>query len=94
MEHEEDAVVLAVPLYVAFGNPGLVQQIGLGPVLASLGGESQYANDEQMDNQLRSTLFEVPAPGSDPRLCTGRGRPAFVLPRGRRPRGARHPARP
>jgi hypothetical protein len=75
VEQEDNAVVLAVPLDVAFGNPALVQQIGLGPVLASLGGESQYANDEQMDNQLRSTLFELPAPGSDPTLCTGADAP-------------------
>ena len=75
VEQEDDGVALDVPLSVAFGNPGLVQQIGLGPVLASLGAESQYANDEQMDNQLRSTLFEVPAPGTDPRLCTGADAP-------------------
>ncbi len=75
VENAEGGIVLAVPLSVAFGNPGLVQQIGLGPVLASLGGEAQYANDEQMDNQLRSTLFELPAPGSDPSLCTGADAP-------------------
>jgi hypothetical protein len=71
VEQAEDGVALAVPLSAAFGTPGLVPQIGLGPVLKALGAESQYANDEQMDNQLRSTLFEVPAPGSDPTLCTG-----------------------
>ena len=56
VEDEGTAIVLAVPLDVAFGSPALVQQIGLGPVLAALGGESQYANDEQMDNEMRSTL--------------------------------------
>ncbi len=75
VEDEGTAIVLAVPLDVAFGNPALVLQIGLGPVLAALGGESQYANDEQMDNQLRSTLFELPAPGTDPSLCTGADAP-------------------
>ncbi|HTN78635.1 MAG TPA: peroxidase family protein [Acidimicrobiales bacterium] len=75
VEHEGGNVVLVVPLDVAFGNPALVPQIGLGPILAALGGESQYANDEQMDNQLRSTLFELPAPGSDPTLCTGADAP-------------------
>jgi hypothetical protein len=58
-------VSLTVPLNVAFFNPDLVPAIGEGPLLSSL-SESQYKNDEQMDNGLRSVLFQVPAPGSDP----------------------------
>jgi peroxidase len=57
-------VQLIVPLHVTFGNPALVEQLGLGPVLAGLGAERQYANDEQIDNQLRSVLFEVPRPAA------------------------------
>jgi hypothetical protein len=72
MEVEPDGadVELVVPLSVAFGNPDLVSQIGLGQVLAGLGAESQYKNDEQMDNQLRSVLFQLPGPGiTDPSEC-------------------------
>ena len=35
-----------------------------------LGGEHQYKNDEQIDNTMRSVLFEVPKPGTtDPAAC-------------------------
>jgi len=61
---EADEVVLAVPLNVAFFNPDLLKQIGAGPMLQSLGGESQYKNDALIDNQLRSVLFQVPRPGN------------------------------
>jgi hypothetical protein len=61
---------LGIPLNVAFGNPDLVESIGLGPILASLAGERQYRNDEQIDNSLRSVLFGVPRPGTpDPAAC-------------------------
>ncbi|MBJ7347367.1 MAG: RICIN domain-containing protein [Thermoleophilaceae bacterium] len=60
----------AVPLNIAFGNPDLVEKIGLGPILAGMAGESQYRNDEMMDNQLRSVLFGIPKPGvPDPSVC-------------------------
>jgi hypothetical protein len=58
-----DTVVIAVPLNAAFFNPDLFQALQIGPVLGSL-NESQYKNDEQIDNQLRSTLFQVPVPGN------------------------------
>src|SRR5438094_806603 len=62
-------VTLTIPLNAAFGNPDLLQQVGLGPVLQSL-AERQYKNDEQVDNTLRSILFQVPKPGiPDPTLC-------------------------
>jgi hypothetical protein len=54
---------LTVPTNVAFFNPDLLQQIGLGPFLTSL-SESQYRNDEMIDNQLRSVLFQVPVSGN------------------------------
>lgn len=58
---------LTIPLNVAFGNPDLLDEIGVDPMLAALGGEAQYANDEQFDNQLRSVMFQVPGPGvTDP----------------------------
>jgi hypothetical protein len=55
---------LAVPLNVAFFNPGLVEQIQLGPMLQGIGSESEYRNDEMIDNQLRSVLFRVPVSGN------------------------------
>jgi peroxidase len=57
-------VEFVVPLNVAFFNPNLLEQIGLGPVLAGIGAESEYKNDEQIDNQLRSVLFQVPVTGN------------------------------
>jgi len=57
-------VELAVPLNVAFFNPDLLQTIQLGPMLRGLGLEPQYKNDEQIDNQLRSVLFQVPVTGN------------------------------
>jgi hypothetical protein len=47
-----------------------VPGLGLGAILAGLAGERQYKNDEQIDNQLRSVLFQVPGPGvEDPSEC-------------------------
>jgi hypothetical protein len=38
--------------------------------LESLAGERQYRNDEQIDNSMRSVLFQVPRPGTtDPTAC-------------------------
>ena len=67
---EDGSTSLQIPLTVGYGNPGLVQQVGLGPLLKSLGAERQYRNDEQIDNTMRSVLFEVPKPGvTDPAAC-------------------------
>ena len=57
---EEDGTEVAIPLHAAFVAPDLVPAIGLGPVLDAMGGEPQYRNDEQFDNQLRSVLFLDP----------------------------------
>jgi peroxidase len=63
-------VELTVPLDLAFGNPALLHALGLGPVLRSLASERQYKNDEQIDNSLRSVLFQVPKPGvANPAAC-------------------------
>ena len=64
VEEEDGNTVLVVPLNLAFFNPDLLTGIGLGPVLKGLGGEPQYKNDEQIDNQLRSVLFQIPVPGN------------------------------
>jgi hypothetical protein len=61
---------LTIPLSVAFGNPDLLPAVGLGSTLAALGEEHQYKNDEQIDNTMRSVLFEIPKPGTtDPAAC-------------------------
>jgi hypothetical protein len=68
-QNPDSTVTLVVPLDLAFGNPDLLEQIGLGPILKSL-GEREYRNDEQIDNSLRSVLFQVPRPGTtDPGAC-------------------------
>jgi peroxidase len=67
-DNHDGTMTLVIPLGVGFGNPDLVQQIGLGPALESL-GEREYNNDEQIDDSLRSTLFEIPKPGTNPADC-------------------------
>jgi hypothetical protein len=63
-------VSLSIPLNLAFGNPDLLQAVGIGPILQALGAEREYKNDEQIDNSLRSVLFQVPKPGvPDPSVC-------------------------
>ena len=67
--NDDGSDTVVIPLGLAFGNPDLVEQVGLGPLLESL-GESQYRNDEQIDNAMRSVLFQIPKPGStDPSAC-------------------------
>jgi peroxidase len=58
-----DEIEIAIPLNVAFFNPVLLERLQIGPFLGSL-LESQYKNDEQIDNQLRSVLFQVPVAGN------------------------------
>ncbi len=62
VEVDDDVAEVAIPLGVAFGNPGLLTEIGLGNLLAGMSSEAAYANDEQIDNQLRSVLFQLPGP--------------------------------
>jgi hypothetical protein len=59
-----DDVELAIPLNVAFFDPDLLPEVQLGPMLRGIGLESEYRNDEQIDNQLRSVLFQVPVAGN------------------------------
>jgi hypothetical protein len=53
-----------VPLNAAFFNPDLFRLLGIDAIMAGLGSERQYKNDEMIDNQLRSVLFQVPAAGN------------------------------
>ena len=70
VEQTGDEVEIAVPLNIAFANPQLVTSLGLGPIAAGLGGEPQYKNDETIDNQLRSVLFQIPNPDiANPDAC-------------------------
>jgi peroxidase len=70
VEQEDGVVTLVIPLNLAFGNPDLLATVGIGPVLKGVGGESEYRNDEMIDNQLRSVLFQIPKPGiPDPSVC-------------------------
>jgi hypothetical protein len=63
-------VALGIPLNAAFGNPDLLQAVGEGNLLKALGNEREYRNDEQIDDSLRSVLFQVPKPGAaDPASC-------------------------
>ena len=70
IEISGDEVEFAIPLNIAFGQPHLLSEIGLGSVLQGLASEAQYSNDETIDNQLRSVLFQIPAPGAtNPAAC-------------------------
>ena len=63
-------VELEIPLNLAFGNPDLLETVGLEPVVRGLASERQYRNDEMIDNQLRSVLFQIPGPDvADPSEC-------------------------
>jgi hypothetical protein len=66
VERDGNDVALAIPLNTSFFNPTLLPQLQLGPMLQGIGNEAQYRNDEQFANALRTVLFQVPVPGSDP----------------------------
>jgi hypothetical protein len=61
-------VALIVPLNATFGNPDLLEAVGINVFVTGL-SERQYKNDEQIDNTLRSILFQLPKPGVDPSTC-------------------------
>ncbi len=64
VEVEGDELAFVIPLNLAFGNPDLLKLVGVEAVLHGLGGEPEYKNDEMIDNQLRSVLFQVPVSGN------------------------------
>jgi hypothetical protein len=53
----------------AFFNPAVVPAVGLGPILAGLGEEPGYRNDEQIDDTLRSILFGIPSEEANAAYC-------------------------
>ncbi|HET8640387.1 MAG TPA: peroxidase family protein [Pseudonocardiaceae bacterium] len=63
-------VEIGVPANVLFFNPSLVSMIQLGPLMAGITNESNYRNEETIDNQLRSILFRVPT-SSNPECLDG-----------------------
>ncbi len=70
VEQASGQVTLTIPLALAFGNPDLLQAVGEGPILQALAAEREYKNDEQIDNSMRSVLFQVPKPGiPNPAVC-------------------------
>ena len=88
------SVTLVIPLELAFGNPGLLQAVGLGPLLEGLGNERQYKNDEQIDDSMRSVLFQIPKPGNrDPAMLRDADDQARLLLGRPGPRRDRHRAR-
>ena len=52
--------LLDISQSAAFFNPAIVPAAGLGNLLAGLSQTPNYKNDEQIDNALRSVLFETP----------------------------------
>ncbi|WP_052055444.1 peroxidase family protein [Myxosarcina sp. GI1] len=54
-----DGGQIEVPVNAQSGNPSVVSKVGLGAVFEGL-FETNYNNDYQIDNQLRSILFQVP----------------------------------
>jgi hypothetical protein len=58
-------VHIGIPDNVLFFNPDLVEQVQLGPIMSGVTNESDYRNDEMIDNQLRSVLFQVPVSGNE-----------------------------
>ncbi len=62
-------VIISISQAAAFFNPGVVPEVGLGPILEGLADEPGYKNDEQIDDSLRSVLFGIPKPGANPAFC-------------------------
>ncbi|MGL4883297.1 MAG: peroxidase family protein, partial [Waterburya sp.] len=58
-----DGGQIEVPVNTQSGNPSVVNKVGLGAVIEGL-FETNYNNDEQIDNQLRSILFQIPQFGN------------------------------
>lgn len=64
------SVAITLSQDAAFFQPAVVPAIGLGPILRGLAAEPTYRNDAQIDNSLRSVLFEYPGPQvANPSVC-------------------------
>jgi|GEM_PF-2298928 len=59
-----DGDQIEVPVNTQSGNPSVVSKVGLGSVFEGL-FETNYNNDVQIDNQLRSILFQIPVTGGE-----------------------------
>ena len=57
-----DGGQIEVPVNTQSGNPMVVEKVGLASVFEGL-FETNYNNDVQIDNQLRSILFQMPIGG-------------------------------
>jgi hypothetical protein len=67
---------LEIPLHSMFGNPDLLGQVGIGKLAAEFSILHQYRNDEQIDDSLRSVMFQIPKPDAvDPTAC---GKPILL----------------
>jgi len=62
VEDQGDLLRVTIPHNVAFANPELVADIGLGNLAAGLAREVQQANDELIGDQMRTVLFQIPDP--------------------------------
>ena len=60
----KDGGQIEVPVNAQSGNPSVVNKVGLGAVIEGL-FETNYNNDVQIDNQLRSILFQIPIEGGE-----------------------------
>jgi Animal haem peroxidase len=64
-----DGDEMAIPLGSAFFNPDMLQTVGIDRLLTSLSSQKEYKNDEQMDESMRSVLFQVPGSATNPSAC-------------------------
>jgi hypothetical protein len=65
-EGDKPGYRLVIPQTVAFFDPDVTETLGLGPELQGLATgitSTGYRNDEQITNELRSTLFQIPTTG-------------------------------
>jgi len=63
---------IVIPQSVAFFDPDIVEDLGLGVQLQGLAtgiSSTGYRNDEQITNELRSVLFQLPGPGRNAFEC-------------------------
>lgn len=70
-DQPDGSTKLQVPTNVAFFNPDLVESVGLDNVFRGLNVGPEYRNDEQIDNQIRSLLFQLPNQNFDPTALDG-----------------------
>jgi peroxidase len=64
IEKDGADITLTISLNLALFNPDLLPQVQLGPMLKAIGAESEYNNDEMIDDTLRSVLFQIPVSGN------------------------------